>query len=284
MNSHLQEIVSSPFVTQAQALSDAAAAAQTDIDALASQVEDLQGTISSDATTIAALQQQIQALKAQIAAASSIAVFDGLELTPWIVAGGSVANSAGNPGVAGDAQSVPTDLNAWFDIFPNGAYQDKYRFKQLGADPSKTSFAFEGLLMLPEPAKPQAVELDVQQVISGVIFNYGLQWDFAENQMRIWDRAAKVAGDPEPWKSIGLPCPRWAALAWHSFRLEGHRDAANIYYDAVTMNGVKTPLTQTFAAPNLGLKDMFNCAIQQDSNSAGAAFRLYIDRVKMTLK
>lgn len=232
-------------------------------------------------------QAQIASLQAQLAALAGVKIFDALELSPAIVAGGSVANTAGNTGVAADAQGVPSALNAFRDIFPSGPYQDKYWYWENGADAAKTKYQYEVRFMLPTAADcsaAQALELDVEQRISDEIFNVGFQFDFAESKtIRIWNRSATTASVPHGWISTGLPCPRWNPGEWHSVKLVAHRDGHSVVYDSITVDGVTTALTQTYPTITANKTDCLNCAVQLDGNSAGAAYRAYIDNVKFTV-
>jgi len=256
MNTNLQSVIAS------------ANAAQTDIDGL---------------------NAQITALTQQIAALNNVSIFDALELTQAIVAGGSVANSTGNTGVAADAQSVPTTLCASRHIIPNGSYQDKYWFWELGADSTKGDYLYETRLMLPtivDCNASQAVELDIEQRIATptpgtvTIYNTGFQFDFAENQLRIWNRSPVNHG----WLSISVLCPRWSAGVWHSVALKTHRDLSNVHYDYVIVDGAKIPIMASFPAILASKTECMNIAHQLDANSTGTAYTLYIDAVKFTAK
>lgn len=204
-------------------------------------------------------------------------VFAGLELTPWLIAAGAAADTgaAGNVPVASQAQVE--DNAAWIAIDPRGkAYANGYFYKPLGADPTRDTYDYELRMMIDTPdecAAAQAVELDVQQCIGGIVYNTGLQFDFQSSQMRIWNRTGKA------WVPNGQPCPRWQATVWQVVTLQTHRKGLSIYYDDVDGN----TSTVSFVAPKLGLPDMMNVAIQLDGNSAGAPFRVYLDEVNFTL-
>jgi len=248
----------------------------------------LSSAISSIQAADADYQNQIAVLQAQIAAFNAVTNFKSLELTPALVAGGSVANSAGNTGVAADAQGVPTSLNAYRQIFPNGPYQDKYWYWELGADATKTKYVYEIRFMLPSTADcqaSQALELDVEQRISDEIFNVGFQADFTDQKtFNIWNRSATTPTVPHGWISTGIPCPRWTPGQWHSVKLEAHRDGHFVHYDALTLDGTRTDLS-SFSYPTItaNKSDCLNCAIQLDANSAGAAYIAYIDAVNVTV-
>lgn len=242
-------------------------------------LQNAQTSINLAQQDIDALNSQINSLQSQLSSAQNSVTFRGLEWQPALVAGGSVANSSGNPGVAADAQGVPTTSFAFRQIIPNGAYEDKYWYWKLGADSTKTSFTYTVKFLLPNPSAPQALELDVQQVIQGVCFNVGFQFDFAENQARIWNRSPQNHG----WIATGVTSPRWAANTWHSITLKAHRDSSSVYYDSMTIDGVTTSLTQ-FSFPSIPLNnsDTINVAIQLDSNSSGLSYSTNIYGVDFT--
>jgi len=230
---------------------------------------------------------QIAVLQKQIDSFKNVSVFDGLELTAWTVAKGTLANSgqAGSSSVA--SQNQPSTEVAWLGINPQGAWANSYFYKKLGADPSKSVYKYEMSLMFADQAASNAsncIELDIQQVISGVVFNPGLQWNFSQNTLRVWDRstATPLETGKGNWTDIGKPCPRWTPKQWMRFVFEAHRDEGNVYMDALTVNGVRLSLGMNFSSPSLGLSDGLNCAIQLDGNKVGTAYKLYIDAVKFT--
>jgi hypothetical protein len=178
------------------------------------------------------------------------------------------------------SQAQPGSNSAWLGIAPNGPWADAYFYKKNAIDASKNYFTLELFAFFADAAASGAsncVELDIQQVISNAGFNVGLQFNFGGNQLRVWSRNDKQ------WVATGQACPRWIAGQWNHIVFEAHRTTSAVYHDALTLNGTRIPLGQSFPAPNLGLPDMLNCAIQLDGNKAAIAYRLYIDRVKFTV-
>ena len=210
-------------------------------------------------------------------------IWTGLELTPWLVAAGAAADTgaAGNVPVA--SQGTVSEGTAYVEIDPRGKpYANSYFYKQLGANNALDTYDYLLRMMIAtadECAAAQAIELDIQQCIGGVVYNTGLQFDFQANQIRVWSRHAKETGDPNPWKPTGQPCPRWLPEVWFNIDLKTHRTATAVVYDMIDLQ----PSTLTFPAPKLGLPDMMNVAVQLDGNSAGAPFRVYLDEVNFTL-
>lgn len=220
--------------------------------------------------------QQITQLEAQLAVIQSIATFPDLECSAWLVAPGL---AGGGSNTAVPSQAAPGAQSAFIGIAPSGPYANGYFYKKLGPLPEKTIFTYALSFLFataPESSASQAVELDIQQVIAGVVYNFGWQFDFADNLLRVWDRGGKA------WVSTKLPCHRWAAGQWMNIVAEQHRGSDRVTHDAITINGQRLPINMSFPAPQLNLSDMLNCAVQLDGNKSGAAYRLYLDRVRLT--
>jgi hypothetical protein len=256
------------------------------VQSLAQQNQLLHAAVDTDERKIQDLGSQLKSALDRLAAPAP-AVFEGLELTPWLLAPGAAANTGSTGSLAVATQGQPGINSAWFSLAPKGPYANGYFFKKLGADPTRKNYKFEVALMFGSPvdaAASQALELDIQQVISGMVYNTGLQFDFEENALRVWDRAAKEAGDPNPWKPTGLPCPRWTAGKWMRGVYTTHRDDSNVYVGRFDLNGTTLlqPNSVPFAAPHLGLTDMLNCAIQLDGNQSATAYKVYLGPTRFT--
>lgn len=239
-------------------------------------VSDLNGQLKSAQSTIGTQAAMIQSLHDQLAGFTNVSAFRGQEKTPWLLAGGTLANTPGTGSTAVGVQAQPTTLNAYFENHPAAAYADKFWYKQNGADPTKKNYHYEVPFFFgtdADAAAPQCLELDIQQCIGGLVFNCGLQFDFAENMVRVWNRSIGS------WVATGTACQFWKSGTWMRVVLDCHRDSSAVYYDSLTLNGVNILLGQSFSAPNLGLADSLNNAIQLDGNKAGVAYRVYVDDV-----
>lgn len=207
-------------------------------------------------------------------------VFEDLECSPWLIAGGAAANSGSTGPVAGGDQAQPTQTCANFGLFPTGPFANKYFYKTLGAHSEVLRYRQEGSFMLPETLdtqRSQAIEFDLQQCISGVVFNMGWQFDFAQNQLRYWDRGHKT------WVSTGQSFSRLTPGKWISCVFDMHRDAASIFYDRAFINGVAANIQPaSMIAPKLGLSDSLNYGFQLDANQKGESYRVYVDRMRLT--
>lgn len=237
---------------------------------------------------LAIVSDHVSALQAQVDIFQSVIVFDSLESNTWLLAPGASANSNQTGSLTTATQAPPTISSAWLATAPKGPYADAYFYQQFGPRPALRNFTFELSPMLPtsiDSAAPQAIELDIQQVIGGRVINPGFQWDFVKNSMNVWNRslATPTATGKGDWVPTGLPCARWPSSVWQKMKFECHRDDVNtVFMDAITWNGVRSVLGKSFTTPLLPKPDMLNCAIQLDGNSQGTPFKLYIDRVRLT--
>lgn len=260
------------------------------IDALQKLLDDVRNGVSEADDVISTLQTELFDATTKLANtqkalmhAQNVSVFNDLEFTPWLVATGTKANSGSVGSTAGDNQTLPGYVCATRSIAPHGPYADKYWYLELGADAAKDTYEYEASFLFPgavDSAASQAIELDVQQSIGGVTYNVGLQWDFAENSLRIWDRSSHT------WNPTGAPCRRLAPLVWKRAVLEAHREGQFVHYDAVTIDGTRTPLTFVFPAVTLGLGDQLNIGFQIDGNKIGTSYQVALDafRFKATQK
>lgn len=207
--------------------------------------------------------------------------FRNLEQTPWILAPGALADTntaSGNVPVA--TQKQPLIECASFAIDPKGQqFANAYFYKELGADAELSHFVYEVSFLFPtaaDAAASQALELDLQQTISGVTFNWGLQFDFAEDEIRVWNRAIKQ------WLPTGDQCPRWPTEEWQRVKLTVSRYLGTVDYLLLNFNGNDLLLNKIEGTASVGEKPQINFAIQLDSNQKGDPYRVMIDAVNIT--
>ena len=266
------------FVSSDQAILDSIRQLDSDNSSLAAANSSLSSQNSS-------LQSQLSSLQSQLSALQNITVFDHLEYGEWLLAGGTAANSGATGNTAVATQTQPGVQSASFSLSPNGSFANAYWFKRLGARPEKKSFKYELSILMPSPtdaAASQAVEFEWQQVISHKVFNIGWQFDFAQNVFRVWNRTLHGTGK-EPWIATPLTSPRWTAGSWANVAVEGHRDDGGVFYDTVTINGVRTVLNISFPATlEPSQPDMLNVAFQLDGNGSSTSYRVNVDNIKFT--
>ncbi|HLK54379.1 MAG TPA: hypothetical protein VKU42_13055 [Candidatus Angelobacter sp.] len=255
--------------------------------------------LSADQAQIAADQQQesqdqtqfnqaeatIASLKAQIAALTPVKHYQRLERSPWLIAPGTAANS--NP-AAGSAANIiitlPTDSFSKVTANPLGPYGNKYAYKVLLADPTLNTFRQYGSIYFPtaaDAAASQAWEADLPQKVTlangRFYFNWGMQYDFAENMLRVWN---KLGGT---WVPTGKPMPRFQPGTWVDHAIDCHREGTSVIYDQLTIGGV-TMLTDVmdFAADPIppataSDPDILNYGLQPDGDKAADKYSVCID-------
>jgi hypothetical protein len=128
---------------------------------------------------------------------------------------------------------------------------------------------------------PQAIEFECQQQLHGWIYNFSWQADYASNMWRIFNYGAKT------WEPANVPLQHFTPGTWHHIVAEYHNDAAShsVFHDALTVDGVRAPVNIRHAAFFSGdANDQFSNAFQIDSNSVPTAYRVFVDRMRVTYK
>lgn len=213
-----------------------------------------------------------------IASLVNVKRFENMETMPWLLARGAVANTATKGALATSSFTPPTVECASFSINPSGPYANSYWYKELGVDPSKSKFTYELSFMFPstqDALNAQAIEFEIQQVSTGLVFNMGWQFDFSSSMVRVFDF------ESTSWVSTGLVCPRWVSGQWMNLLVEMHRETGRVCFDAITINAIKHVLNISRPVATKSIKDMINCAIQLDSNANGDPYRVMVDRIRV---
>jgi hypothetical protein len=211
-------------------------------------------------------------------------IFDNLETTQWLLAPGTVANSPGVTAIAASIQSQPGVECAFFELSPLAPNANAYWYRKLGADPELSRFEYSARLLFPSDSDAEAsqcIEMDSQQVIAGLVFNPAIQLDFADGKVRLWDRIKGNANDPTAWGPVA-DLTRWPANSWHPIELEAQREVGGFYYQAIIVDGVRTPIYAFHAAlVDPSQPDMLNVGIQLDGNASKTQYRVMVDAVKL---
>jgi Big-like domain-containing protein len=129
---------------------------------------------------------------------------------------------------------------------------------------------------------PQAIEFECQQGLNGWVYNFAWQADYASGTWRVFNYVLKR------WESTGIKLTRFTPGTWHHVLAEYHNNSAThqVYHDAITIDGVRHVVStaRVHSAKNTGTGNYFNNAFQLDLNSKGTAFKVFVDRMKVTLK
>lgn len=213
----------------------------------------------------------------------AVKVFDGLEQTPWYLAAGTVANTPGIVSRTGTLQSQPGVECAFFAVAPEGPFADAYWYKELGAAPLWTRFRYAASFLFPtqdDSDASQALELDLQQVIGGQVFNLGWQMAFVEDKIRVWDRSADPTG---AWVPAVTGLPRWKHNQWYRVVCHGLRTDTGVLYTTITVNDFTSTVNLSRPLVKAELPDMLNVGVQLDAEENKKPYRVMVDAMSLTV-
>lgn len=165
-------------------------------------------------------------------------------------------------------------------LYPTGAYQDDYVYKNLGGVDDCTHFTYEALWSIPNAAdlgKWQGVEADLHQSrADGWSYTGGVQLIAARSgaaEVRIYDLAN------EQWVAVpGLVMPLTDTAA-HRVRYSFHNDhvAHQTIYDSLTIDNVTVPLNNVYGGKKLNWASLLNVAVQLDGDSDGDSYTVAVN-------
>lgn len=126
---------------------------------------------------------------------------------------------------------------------------------------------------------PQAIEFECQQRLSGYVYNFAWQADYSSGQWRVFNYSARK------WENSGIPLKRFTAGTWHHIVADYHNNSSThtTYHDALTIDGVRHPLSITHRATWSGSSNEFTNAFQLDLNGSATDYHVFVDRMKVTL-
>lgn len=268
--------------------------AKAAIDVLQQQANNLINTLDQDIaianTTIDGLnsrllttQQNLAMVQRQLDAVRAVKVYDHIECNHW---NQNSKAQVGGSGLGAASHRLPGIECAELAILPDKPavggknYFDCYYTQDFPLDDTLTKFKLEASWLFPTDADAKAsqcLEMEARHIIpGGNMAVIACQLDFADNALRVFDHVKK-------WYTTGTPQARLAAGTWNTVILEGHKDATTVYYDGVTVNGVKSGVGLTADIYNLGWGRMNRVALQLDGNGAGTPYRVKIDNVRLTV-
>lgn len=260
----------------AQTFDSQAAAAHAALTNLQAAAE---AKVSSDGQQIAALITTNTQQAATIQTLQSTFTWRSLEYNTWRVNSSSQVGGSGN-GTA--SQTLATGPGtATFSIAPlppatsSTNYFDAYYTLDFAPDESKRNFRYTLAWMFPtqtDANASQCLEMEIRQSLkSGLMAVWALQMQFSGKQLRIWDQS-------RAWFSTGTAQPRLTPGVWYAVTLEGHRDDATVFYDAITINAMRIPLGYSYPMWDNGWRPMTRVAAQLDGNGAGIPYKVKRDQ------
>jgi len=214
-------------------------------------------------------------------------VIDHIEEAPWLTCGNCGNNGATGPTAAySDTLGIATPSEdgsaTQFTLaatvpFTNGYFYQKHT--PINTQIAALTYEFDLYIPTGSESLPQAIEFECQQVLNGWVYNFSWQALYTGNVWRIFDYGLKR------WDATGVALTHFTPGTWHHIMAEYHNDANahTVIHDALTVDGVRTPVNITHNAFFSGAANNgFINAVQLDSNSTAAAYSLYVDKMKVT--
>ena len=254
-------------------------------DAISSEMMSNQSVILTPVPLNQSLTQAVTTLSSTITLPLAPPYLGLDELSSWQTCG-----NCGNTGATGatasywvkQSSSVSLDgMAAQFYINGNSIpYLDGFWYVHRAGDYSTyTKFSYGFFLWVPLSAKPQAVEFQVQQVVAGRVYNWAFQAEWNTRLWRTYNYAQKK------WQATQVPVALTPGQ-WHYIEEVVHRDtsAARAVIDSLIVDGIVFPLAiahdSVFAYSSTS--NDLNNAFQLDTNSVGAPYSVYVDRMQLT--
>ena len=215
-------------------------------------------------------------------------VIDNIQQNNWLTCGacgndggtGPIANYSATTGISSPSED---GMSTQFAIaaavpFTNGYF---YQIHNAGSQ-QFALLTYEFDLFVPSGSEnaPQAIEFQCQQQLNGWIYNFAWQADYGRNIWRIFNYGT------QQWEASGLSLQRFSPGAWHHVMAEYHNDAAShsVFHDALTVDGVRTPVNIRHDAFFANDNDKFTNAFQLDSNNIPSPYSVYVDKMRITYK
>lgn len=177
------------------------------------------------------------------------------------------STTAGSPTMSG--------ISRVFSIASGSPYADALWWKQLGAANGATNLKYDVYFYLTAPQNAQALEFDSNQANGSRRWIFGTECNIAAGRWDVWGNAN---GN---WISTGIPCSMPSAYKWHHLTWEFKRNGSYVTYIALTYDGVKHYVNRNYTSKASSVNEL-NVAVQLDMKSTHAAYKEWVDNVKLT--
>ena len=216
-------------------------------------------------------------------------VFDEVQqMTGWQTCGacGNIGGTGTAPTysmVRGITLPALSGSSAQFNIGGGTRYANAYWFLEHPAmSTGISSLRYEFDIYIPAGLEnaPQAIEFECQQRLNGFLYNFAWQAAYADgNQWRVFNYNTKL------WENAGVPVQRFSPNTWHHVVAEYHNNSAThtTYHDALTIDGVRFPLSIAHPATPAAAGNEFTNGFQLDLNVVPTAFQVFVDNMKVTI-
>ena len=155
-------------------------------------------------------------------------------------------------------------------------YSNALWWKQLGANSAVSHLVYDTYFYYTNAGAPQSLEFDVNQALGGFKYIFGTQCSVrGSHTWDIWDNINKK------WSSTGIGCSSLPTYTWNHLVWEFERVGGRLHFIAVTLNGTRHYVNRYYS-PRASSTNELNVAFQMDGNYAGASYKVWLDKVKLS--
>jgi hypothetical protein len=175
--------------------------------------------------------------------------------------------------------SSPSKDGSSAEFFLGGSipYANALWWKQLGRNDGVYNFRYELYYYIKSPSASQALEFDVNHSVNDRKYIYGTECDFKGTKVwKVYDAYNRK------WMTTSIPCNVPKAYTWHHVVLEFKRANGKMNFITVTINGNKHYFNRSYAPHATGAREV-NVAFQMDGNKYQTDYRVWLDKVKLTI-
>lgn len=123
---------------------------------------------------------------------------------------------------------------------------------------------------------PQAIEFECQQKVSGYVYNFAWQANYAGKAWRIFDYVNRK------WVASGLGFSGFTPDRWHHIIAEYHAEGTSVVHDALTVDGVRKVVGLRHGAKAATSGRYLTNAFQLDLNGQATDYKIYVDGMKVS--
>lgn len=221
-------------------------------------------------------------------APSPATVIDNLEDQSWLTCGacgnagggGPIANYSATPGMVSPSED---GSSTQFAIAASVPFTNGYFYQihdSVSGQLALLTYEFDLFIPAGFENAPQAIEFECQEHLGGWIYNFAWQANYAGGAWRVYNYVTKI------WEESGISLQGFTPGTWHHVMAEFHNDATthSVFHDALTVDGVRTPVTIRHDAFQQSGNDQFSNALQLDSNNIPSPYSIFVDKMKITFK
>jgi hypothetical protein len=179
-------------------------------------------------------------------------------------------------------QNTPSKDGSSLRMFVGGSapYANALHWTKLGPHNKAKNFLWEfDIYASPESKNAQNLEFDLFQALGGKQFMFGTQCNYIKGIWQGWN------APQNRWIDLPqAPCKKFASGTWtHVKWLFQRTDDGKLHYVSVTVGGTTYKVDNYQSPKRIGWSDVVGVQFQQDLNSDGNDYAIWVDQVKVSM-